>query len=358
MNKIHELRNAMKQDNIDCLAIVPGPNLYYITSKRFHLSERPVVFFIEQNSLTFILPELESQKLSGLDVNFLAYSDVTGPQSAFDMFFEDKIFKKIGIESRIMRHLELNLIDRNDAEIIDSMYMFADLRTKKSDSEIKLIEKAVSIAEKSLNSIIHKLTSGISEKDFASQLVIELLNNGSESELPFSPIVASGANGANPHHFPTDKVIGDNELVIIDWGANYQGYFSDITRTFATGKNIDSKLLDAFESVRLANSAARAKSKHGVTAGDVDLAARSIIDERGFGDFFIHRTGHGLGLEIHEEPNIKQNEEFILTNGNIYTIEPGIYLPELGGIRIEDDVLIESSGSRSLTTIPRNLVYL
>jgi len=358
VNKIQELRKGMKKEGFDCLAIVPGPNLYYITLKKFHLSERPIVLFIEEDNLTFILPELESQKLSGLDVNSLTYSDVTGPQQAFEYFFQNRKFDKIGIESRIMRHLELNLIDKNDAEIIDSMYMFADLRTKKSDSEVKLIEKAVSIAEKSLNSIIHKLNSGISEKDFASQLVIELLNNGSESELPFSPIVASGANGANPHHFPTDKVIGDNELVIIDWGANYQGYFSDITRTFATGNNIDSKLLDAFESVRLANSAARAKSKHGVTAGDVDLAARSIIDERGFGDFFIHRTGHGLGLEIHEEPNIKQNEEFILTNGNIYTIEPGIYLPELGGIRIEDDVLIESSGSRSLTTISRNLVYL
>ena len=348
----------MKKEGFDCLAVVPGPNLYYITSKKFHLSERPVVLFIEEDDLTFVLPELESQKLDGLGVDSLTYSDVSGPQQVFDIFFENKQFEKIGIESRIMRHLELNLIDRQGSEIVDSMSMFADLRTKKSNDEIEFIENAVSIAEKSLNSIINILSSGISEKDFASQLVMALLKNGSESELPFSPIVASGANAANPHHFPTDKIIFENELVIIDWGANYQGYFSDITRTFATGKKIDSKLLDAFESVRLANSAARAKSEHGVTAGEVDLAARSIIDERGFGEYFIHRTGHGLGLEIHEEPNIKQNEDFILNEGNIFTIEPGIYLPGLGGIRIEDDVLIESSGSRSLTTIPRNLVYL
>ena len=358
MNKIQELRKGMKKEGFDFLAVVPGPNLYYITSKKFHLSERPVVLFIEENNLTFILPELESQKLEGLAVDSLTYSDVSGPQQAFDIFFENKQFEKIGIESRIMRHLELNLIDRQGSEIVDSMFMFADLRTKKSSDEIEFIENAVSIAEKSLNSIINKLSSGISEKDFASQLVMELLKNGSESELPFSPIVASGANAANPHHFPTDKIISENELVIIDWGANYQGYFSDITRTFATGKDIDSKLLDAFESVRLANEAARAKSAHGVKAGDVDFAARSIIDKRGFGEYFIHRTGHGLGLEIHEEPNIKQNEDFVLNEGNIYTIEPGIYLPGLGGIRIEDDMLIESTDSRSLTTIPRNLVYL
>ena len=358
MNKLQELRKGMKKEGFDCLAVVPGPNLYYITSKRFHLSERPVVLFIEEDNLTFILPELESQKLAGIDVNSLTYSDVTGPEQAFELFFENRDFKKIGIESRIMRHLEFSLINRKESEILDSMFLFAELRTIKSDVEIQMIEEAVSIAEKSLNSIIQKLSSGVSEKDFASQLVIELLNNGSESELPFSPIVASGSNGANPHHFPTDKIIGKDELVIIDWGANYRGYFSDITRTFATGRNLDSKLLDAFESVRLANEAARVKSSHGVTAGDVDFAARSIIDKRGFGEYFIHRTGHGLGLEIHEEPNIKQNDNFILTNGNIYTIEPGIYLPKLGGIRIEDDVLIESSGSRSLTTIPRDLVYI
>ena len=348
----------MKKEGFDCLAIVPGPNLFYITSVNFHLSERPVVLFIEEDNLTFILPELEIQKLSGLDVNSLTYSDVSGPQSAFDMFLKDKNFEKVGVESRLIRHLELNLFDRNHSEIVDSMFLFANLRTVKSDYEIQMVEKAVEIAEKSFNLIAHKLNSGISEKEFASQLVIELLSNGSESELPFSPIVASGANAANPHHFPSDKVIEENELVIVDWGANNKGYFSDITRTFATGKNIDSRLLDAYESVRLANIAAREKSEDGVTAGEVDLAARSIIDQKGFGEYFIHRTGHGLGLEIHEEPNIKQNDDFVLKNGNLFTVEPGIYIPKLGGIRIEDDVLIESGKSRSLTTLSRDLVYL
>ena len=358
MNKIQQLREGMKKEGFDCLAIVPGPNLFYITSVNFHLSERPVVLFIEEDNLTFILPELEIQKLSGLDVISLTYSDVSGPQSAFDIFLKDKNFEKVGVESRLIRHLELNLIDTNHSEIVDSMFLFANLRTVKSDYEIQMVEKAVEISEKSFNLIAHKLNSGISEKEFASQLVIELLSNGSESELPFSPIVASGANAANPHHFPSDKVIEENELVIVDWGANNKGYFSDITRTFATGKNIDSRLLDAYESVRLANIAAREKSEDGVTAGEVDLAALSIIDQKGFGEYFIHRTGHGLGLEIHEEPNIKQNDDFVLKNGNLFTVEPGIYIPKLGGIRIEDDVLIESGKSRSLTTLSRDLVYL
>ena len=140
----------MKKEGFDCLAIVPGPNLFYITSVNFHLSERPVVLFIEEDNLTFILPELEIQKLSGLDVNSLTYSDVSGPQSAFDTFLKDKDFEKVGVESRLIRHLELNLIDRNHSEIVDSMFLFANLRTVKSDYEIQMVEKAVEIAENSL----------------------------------------------------------------------------------------------------------------------------------------------------------------------------------------------------------------
>ena len=133
----------MKIEGYDCIAVVPGPNLHYITSKRFHLSERPVVLFIEQDALTFILPELESQKVSDIDVDFLTYSDVTGPGKAFDKFFEDHRFDKIGVESRIIRHLELNLIDRNNVGIYDAMSIFANLRTKKSEAEMQQCKRNI-----------------------------------------------------------------------------------------------------------------------------------------------------------------------------------------------------------------------
>jgi len=147
-------------------------------------------------------------------------------------------------------------------------------------------------------------------------------------------------------------------LIIIDWGANYNGYFSDITRTFALGSEIDSKLLSAYEAVQHANSSARNLAKSGIKAGLVDNAAREVIDKAGFGEYFTHRTGHGLGLEIHEEPYIKPDNDLVLESGMTFTIEPGIYIPNLGGIRIEDDMFLEETKTVSLTTLSRELLFL
>ena len=348
----------MGQHSFDGLAIVPGPNMEYLTGSKFHLSERPVVLFIEKGNSTFILPELESPKISNLGFDFITYNDQEGYESAFSKF-NHKI-KKLGVESRLIRHVELDIINAKDIskDINDATDIFATLRMPKSSTELELMAEAVSIAEMSIMSILDKIKPGVTEKAFASELVIQLLRNGSLSDLPFSPIVASGVNAANPHHYPGDKKFEENELIIIDWGANYKGYFSDITRTFALGSTIDSKLLEAYNAVKSANESARNIAKVGVKAGDVDSAARKIIEDAGFGQYFTHRTGHGLGLEIHEEPYIKPDSSFVLQKGMTFTIEPGIYIPDLGGIRIEDDVYLSESDSQSLTSLPRSLQYI
>ena len=348
----------MGQHSFDGLAIVPGPNMEYLTGSKFHLSERPVVLFIEKGNSTFILPELESPKISNLGFDFITYNDQEGYESAFSKF-NHKI-KKLGVESRLIRHIELDIINAKDIskDINDATDIFATLRMPKSSTELELMAEAVSIAEMSIVSILDKIKPGVTEKEFASELVIQLLRNGSLSDLPFSPIVASGINAANPHHYPGDKKFEENELIIIDWGANYKGYFSDITRTFALGSTIDSKLLEAYNAVKSANESARNIAKVGVKAGDVDSAARKIIEDAGFDQYFTHRTGHGLGLEIHEEPYIKPDSSFVLQKGMTFTIEPGIYIPDLGGIRIEDDVYLSESDSQSLTSLPRSLQYI
>ena len=355
MENSKQIRKLMNQNSLDGLAIVPGPNMAYLTGSKFHLSERPVVFFIMQNEATFILPELESPKILNLDVNFITYDDKEGPKPAFEKFAKTNSITKLGIESRTIRHLELDLMNSTGitSDVVDASDIFAKLRMSKNSNEIDCMIKAVKIAETSLESVLDNIKPGLTEKQFAADLVIELLRNGSDSELPFSPIVASGINAANPHHFPSDKEFQYGELIIIDWGANFEGYFSDITRTFALGSEIDDELLRAYEAVKQANESARIKAKIGVQAGIVDGAARKIIDDLGFGKFFTHRTGHGLGLEIHEEPYIKPGNDFILEKGMTFTIEPGIYIPNLGGIRIEDDIHLEESGATSLTTLSR-----
>ena len=360
MNNIQQLRKLMQVNSISGLAVVPGPNMSYLTGSKFHLSERPVVLIIEQNKSTFILPELESAKVSGLDADCITYDDKDGPSKAFTQFSENNNFTELGIESRTIRHLELDLLQTTGitTKFVDVIDIFAQLRMSKSKKEKECMVKAVEIAQKSLESTLHRIKPGVTEKEFASELVIELLRNGSESELPFSPIVASGINAANPHHFPLDKEFEKGDLIIIDWGANYEGYFSDITRTFALGNDIDSKLLSAYDTVKNANSAARKFARPGVQAGLIDNEAREIIDSAGFGKYFTHRTGHGLGIEIHEEPYIKPDNDFVLKEGMTFTIEPGIYIPNLGGIRIEDDIYLEQDTALSLTNLPRDLVFL
>ena len=360
MENLKQLRELMTEHSLDGLAVVPGPNMAHLTGSKFHLSERPVVFIILQNEATFILPELESPKILDLGVNYITYDDEEGPRPAFEKFAKTNNTLRLGVESRTIRHLELYLMSSTGitSNVVDSIDMFAKLRMSKSRNEIERMIKAVKIAETSLESVLGNIRPGLTEKQFAADLVIELLRNGSDSELPFSPIVASGINAANPHHSPSDKEFQDGELIIIDWGANFEGYFSDITRTFALGDTIDSELLRAYETVRQANRAARIKANIGIQAGDVDQAAREVIETSGFGKYFTHRTGHGLGLEVHEEPYIKPGNDFILEKGMTFTIEPGIYIPNLGGIRIEDDIFLEDSGATSLTTLSRELINI
>jgi len=360
MENLIRLRQLMNQKSIDGLAIVPGPNLSYLTGSEFHLSERPVVLFVRQKDAIFVLPELESPKIADLDIDFISYDDRDGPGPAFAQFSKNHKFSGLGVESRLIRHLELDLISSYNisSDIIDATGLFAELRMSKSKIEVDHMTKAVKTAERSLVSVLDKMRPGVTEKQFATELVIQLLHNGSDTRLPFSPIVASGVNAANPHHFPTDKEFKEGELVIVDWGATHEGYFSDITRTYAIGNQIDKKLLRAYEAVRLANLAGRSKAAAGVSAGDVDSATRKVIEDHGFGEFFTHRTGHGLGLEIHEEPYIKPDNDFVLQKGMTFTIEPGIYIPGLGGIRIEDDVYLKTSGLVSMTSLPRELIIV
>ena len=171
----------------------------------------------------------------------------------------------------------------------------------------------------------------------------------------FQPIVAFGENSANPHAVPTDRPLQEGDLALFDWGANYRGYFSDLTRTFTFG-DVDPELLEIGALVEAANEAGREEAGPGVAAGSVDRAARAVITQGGYGEQFMHRTGHGLGLEVHEEPYIRGDNTQKLAEGMTFTVEPGIYLAGRGGVRIEDDVVITAEGAESLSDLPRTVV--
>jgi Xaa-Pro dipeptidase len=311
-----------------------------------------------------VLPELELAKVDNLPYPIQIYTYGENPVEWIHAFEKAASLIKsdtnlLGVEPKWMRFLELKLIEKAFPGILieSAESVTASLRMKKDDLEIDYMQMAVDIAQQALENILPKIKPGIKELDIASELTIQLFQHGSNPKLPFSPIVSSGPNSANPHASPSDREIRHGDLLVIDYGANVKGYFSDITRTFAIGE-VDSEYKKIARIVLEANQAGHEMVKPGVKARSIDLAARQVIEDAGYGEYFIHRTGHGLGLEGHENPYIHKDNDIILEEGMTFTIEPGIYLPGRNGVRIEDDVLVTKDGIRSFTTLSRELITL
>jgi Xaa-Pro aminopeptidase len=228
------------------------------------------------------------------------------------------------------------------------------LRQTKDEDEIAAIREAIQFAERAFQMFRAGLRDGETEKDAADALEGYLRRCGATA-ASFPPIVAVGANSAMPHARPTASTrIGQDDFVLIDWGATGRPYKSDLTRVLVTGK-VTPKFEAIYRTVLSAFERGIAAIRPGVKAHDVDAEARSVIEEAGFGRFFDHGLGHGLGMDIHEAPRIRKGSNVVLEPGMVFTVEPGIYLPGWGGIRIEDDVLVTPDGCEVLSEVPRSL---
>jgi Xaa-Pro dipeptidase len=364
-NRQNQLGLAMRASNIDVMALNAGPSFTYLTGLHFHLSERPVVgLFTPDLDPVIILPEFEAGKLSDLPYQVESFTYGEDPDTWQSTFREGVQSaglsgKRVGVEPRRLRVLELRFLEKaaEGIKFVSGENSLSEMRMLKDEAEQANMQKAVNIAQNALESMLSKIKPGITERELASELVVRLLREGSESKLPFSPIVASGPNSANPHAFPSERRIERGDLLIIDWGANIGGYFSDLTRTFAIGEPQD-EIIRIAGIVFEANEAASDKASPGIPAQDVDRAARKVIEDAGYGEFFTHRTGHGLGMESHEHPYIREGNLLPLTPGMTFTIEPGIYIPGKGGVRIEDYVLITDDGILSFSNMSRELRIL
>ncbi len=355
----------MDQYQLKTLALNAGPTLTYLSGLHFHLMERPTVLLITKgHEPLLILPELEAGKLSSsrIPLSSLTYSDDPSTwQKAFAEAGKKLNLKGscIGVEPTRLRFLELDFLRKTipEIEFVSADGVCSGLRVKKESIEIDEMRRAVQIAQTALKSTLSVIKPGVSEKEIAAELTLQMLREGSDSELPFAPIVAGGANSANPHAVPTDRKLQHGDIVVIDWGARSNGYCSDLTRTVAVG-DLNKDMQIVYETVKQANAAGRAAGAPEKQAGTVDHAAREVIEKAGFGKYFTHRTGHGLGLEDHETPYIFGENEQILASGMTYTVEPGIYLPGVGGVRIEDNMLVTAAGSESLSDFSRDLMIL
>lgn len=230
------------------------------------------------------------------------------------------------------------------------------MRMTKSNDEIKIMKEAAKIATDSLKAILPKIKIGESEKEIANYLVSEMKSRGAQKEA-FDLIVASGMNGAYPHAKASDKIIKNNEMITIDFGARFKEYCSDCTRTFAIGSP-NKKLIEMYECVKKAQESAIQAIRPGVRCKDIDKIARDVIIQAGYKDYFTHNLGHGLGIECHESPRLSPTDETILSVGMVVTVEPGIYIEGVGGVRIEDDILVTVDGYEIITKFSKDLIYL
>ena len=227
------------------------------------------------------------------------------------------------------------------------------IRMIKDQSEVDLTRQAVRIAEEAIESVLSSMCGKDTEREIAYRIEAEMRARGAEG-CSFPPIVAAGSAGALPHYHPGDALVGDAATLLIDWGANYQGYASDLTRTFHRD-NATGDFRTAYNAVLQAQLAAIEKIAPGAKASDIDAAARATLDQAGLADAFIHSLGHGTGLQIHEGPRISAASDETLASGMIITVEPGVYFQDKFGIRIEDDVLVTDDGCEVLSQLPKGL---
>ena len=362
MNRIQKLNQQIQQQGLDGVALVPGPNMVYLSGIHSHLSERPVILFYPANDKpAIIIPNLEAMKAEAAGIppaRIFGWSDETGYASAFQQAAAQlKLAGSLwAVESLYMRVLEYELLQKYAPGLraAQAEPLLMALRLTKETAEIAAIERAIGVSERAMARLVPQIKVGMTEKQLAARLTQLQLEEGADA-IAFGPIISTGPNSASPHAVPTTRPLQTGDLLVIDWGCIVDGYPSDITRTFAVGK-IDAELRRVYDVVNQANAAGIAAARPGATGEDVDTAARAIITQAGYGHYFIHRTGHGLGLELHEPPFMVQGYTKPLAPGNVFTVEPGIYLPERGGARIEDDVTITKEGARVLTTFTKELI--
>jgi len=347
MERIRELQKFIGENSIDAVLISKRENLFYFSGVSPLAGGYLVV---TPDEAVIYVPELEYEATK---------EETELPVEKFkrlpELYEKLKPYRVLGIEGSTGFSFMNALKEKAGVEEFKSIDdVIKDLRIIKTEEEIEIIKSACELADMAVMVAIEEISEGKREREIAARVEYVMKVNGAEKSA-FDTIIASGHRSALPHGVASDRRIERGDLVIIDLGALYRHYNSDITRTIVVGKP-NEKQEEIYEIVLEAQKTAVEKAKPGMTAKELDSIARNIIAEYGYGDYFIHNLGHGVGLEVHEPPRISQHDETVLREGMVITIEPGIYIPKFGGVRIEDTVVLTSDGAKRLTKMERELI--
>ncbi len=348
--RIDQLRNVMAANDASSLLVTDITNIRYLTgftgsSAVLLVTETDALIISDgryEEQLQQQCPNIESaiRKTTEALIDFTA--------GALKKLSPDAVFFEYGAIS--LQQFD-QLQEAYQGDLQRGGTWIEELRAVKDESEIELIRKSIALNQTVFKSIIDNLSPAITEKEIAAEIEYQGRRLGADG-CSFEPIVAVGENSALAHYRPGDKKIGDGTFMLIDWGLNYQGYASDLTRMVLTPET-PQKLEEIYDVTLAAQQAAIEQLRPGVDAKEIDVAARDCIAAAGFGDKFNHGLGHGIGLNIHEGPRLSPSFEGVLQTGMVVTVEPGIYLPGFGGVRIEDDVLITEDGCEVLSNLPK-----
>lgn len=353
INRVNNLREEMKSEGISSFLITSPYNLRYLTG----FTGTTGLALIGLEEAFFITDFRYTEQAAKQCVGFEIVKNVGPILEVVADLVESKNIENLGFEESFVpfkQYVELEGL--LEVDLIPVSGMVEELREVKDEEEIAIVEKACEIADKAFSHILTYIKPGMTEIQVANELDFYMRSLGASS-VSFETIVASGLRSAMPHGVASEKVIEQGDMITIDFGCYYNGYVSDMTRTISLGEP-SVKLREIYNVVKEAQQKVLDVAKPGMTGVELDAVARDYIASKGYGEAFGHSTGHGIGLEIHEGPNVSKLAEKAFVPGNIITNEPGIYLPGIGGVRIEDDMLVTENGIKRLTHSEKELIIL
>ena len=354
---LEKLRKVIKESEFDAILLsgLENPkaakNLYYVTKYTGSYG-----FAVIGENFQYFLSDFRYREQAKKEVPSFTFVEIEGSlMESIEKIINKEKIQKLGFDKKV-RYSDFEMYSALPCELIPMNNVIEGLRVSKNNDEIKLLKKACEITDQALEYVLEIIKPGMVERDIEILLKDKMIELGADSTWERF-VVASGPRGAMPHGMASDKVILEGELVTFDIGCFYQGYCSDMTRTVAMGE-ISQELKNIYNIVFEAQKRGVKAAKSGMTGKELDSVTRDYITKAGYGEYFKHNTGHGLGLDVHESPKVSQANENPLEVGACVTIEPGIYITGLGGVRIEDDIILTEDGCIILNEFPKELITI
>lgn len=351
--RIQNVLEAMEKQGLNQIIVTSAPSIFYLTGKWISPGERMIALYLNTNGRHKFIVNKLFPIYEDLGVDILWYSDIEDPINLLCTVVDKE--KALGVDKTWPAHFLINLMNRNIVKgFVNSSPIIDRLRMIKDEEEIKLMKKSSNINDKVMKELWENFKEGYSEK-YYSNLLAELYEKEGVNSFSFSPIIATSPNGADPHHKSGNSKLRKGQSIVIDMGGIYNYYCSDMTRTIFFGEAPTKEHEKIYNIAKEANLKAISKVKDGVKFSEIDKAARGHIEEAGYGEYFTHRTGHSIGIECHDFGDVSSVNNDEVKSGMIFSIEPGIYLKDNFGVRIEDLVLVTKNGCEVLNSVTKDI---